>query len=136
MALAKTLSSTRTILLSLIKDYYDVPFPKGQMHEIILSGDRQKAQGSSTKDIAKRLLDYGFHAPTIYFPLVVHEAMLIEPTETETKEAIDEFAAAMIAIAKEIIENPEFVNGAPYNTPFKRLDDAQAARNLNVSWRK
>ena len=105
------------------------------MHEFVMSGDKQKEQfGVLTKDIAKRLLDYGFHAPTIYFPLIVHEAMLVEPTETETKESLDSFAQALKSILQEAKDDPDFVKSAPYNTPVKRLDDALAARNLNIKW--
>ena len=84
--------------------------------------------------IAKRLLDYGFHAPTTYFPLVVHEALMIEPTETETKETLDAFAGALMEIDKEISEHPDVVTSAPHNTPVRRLDDALAARQVNVSY--
>lgn len=120
-------------LYALLKDHFDHPFSEHCMHEFILSADRQKKTGVNAKDIAKRLLDYGFHAPTVYFPLIVHEAMLIEPTETETKEAIDAFAAAMIKIADEAREEPELAISAPQNAPLKRLDDAMAARKLNIS---
>ena len=119
-------------LFHLLKSDFDVPYNEYCMHEFILSGDKQKQDGASTKDLAKRLLDYGFHAPTIYFPLIVHEAMLIEPTET--KNNLESFAAAMIKISKEIKENPEFVKNSPYNTPVKRVDDALAARQLYISW--
>jgi len=87
-----------------------------------------------TTDIAKRLLDYGFHPPTIYFPLIVREAIMIEPTETESKETLDEFCEVMISIAKEAKENPELVKSAPLTTPVKRLDDVQAARKPDVCW--
>ncbi|MBM2813881.1 MAG: Glycine dehydrogenase (decarboxylating) [Ignavibacteria bacterium] len=121
-------------LFSRLKDKFDVPHDEYCMHEFTLSGDRQKKAGASTKDIAKRLLDYGFHAPTIYFPLIVHEALLIEPTETESKESIDSFADAMLAIDEEIKNTPEVVLNAPSTTPMRRLDDALAARQLNISW--
>ncbi len=117
-----------------LKDKFDVPFDEHCMHEFILSGDRQKAQGANTKDMAKRLLDYGFHAPTVYFPQLVHESMLIEPTETEAKENIDDFADAMNNIADEAANNPELVTSAPQTTPVKRLNDAIAARKLNIKW--
>jgi glycine dehydrogenase subunit 2 len=84
--------------------------------------------------MAKRLLDFGFHPPTIYFPMIVPEAIMIEPTETESKETLDAFCDAMIAIAKEVEENPDRVKGAPFTTPVKRLDDVLAARKPNVSW--
>ncbi|MDC1068199.1 aminomethyl-transferring glycine dehydrogenase subunit GcvPB [Candidatus Kapabacteria bacterium] len=118
-----------------IDKYFDVPFDDHCMHEFIISGNRQKKQGANTKDIGKRLLDYGFHAPTVYFPITVPEAMLIEPTETENKQNLDEFADAMISIAKEVEENPELVKTAPHSTHLRRLDEAKAARMLNISWR-
>lgn len=121
-------------LLSLIKDEYEIPYKERGMHEFVLSGDRQKELGVTTKDVAKRLLDLGYHAPTIYFPLIVHEAMLVEPTETESKESLDAFAAAMNQIALETRTDAQYVCGAPYSTPVKRLDDALAARKLNISW--
>lgn len=121
-------------IMARLKDYYLFPYDEKCMHECVLSADWQKKDGVSAKDIAKRLLDYGFHAPTIYFPLIVHEAMLIEPTETETVESLDEFIDAMIKIAEEAKTNPDLVIKAPYTTPLKRLDDALAARKLNIRW--
>ncbi len=121
-------------LLSLLKDYYDLPYPGTPMHEFVLSGERQLKYGVKTLDIAKRLLDFGVHAPTVYFPLIVHEAMMIEPTETESKEAIEDFANIMIQIAKEAQENPDILKNAPVNTPVSRLDEAGAARTLNVRY--
>jgi len=119
---------------ALIKDNYKLPYKEFGMHEFVISADYQKEFGVNAKDIAKRLLDYGFHAPTIYFPLIVHECMLIEPTETETKENLEEFANVMNIIAQEAKENPELVRNAPTTTPVKRIDDALAARKLNVKW--
>jgi len=120
-------------LLSLLLESYDLPYPKPVMHEFCLSGDRQKkAHGVKTLDIAKRLLDYGFHAPTIYFPLIVSEALMIEPTETESKETLDVFAQALLSIADEAANNPALVISAPVTTPVKRLDDAMASRQLNI----
>ena len=120
-------------LLSLLLESYDLPYPKPVMHEFCLSGDRQKkAHGVKTLDIAKRLLDYGFHAPTIYFPLIVSEALMIEPTETESKETLDVFARALLSIADEAANNPALVTSAPVTTPVKRLDDAMASRQLNI----
>lgn len=121
-------------LRALIKDNYKVPFEEFGMHEFVISADYQKELGVNAKDIAKRLLDYGFHAPTIYFPLIVHECMLIEPTETESKENIELFADAMNRIAEEARTNPDLVTSAPQTTPVKRVDDALAARKLNVKW--
>ena len=120
-------------LLSLLLESYDLPYPKPVMHEFCLSGDRQKkAHGVRTLDIAKRLLDYGFHAPTIYFPLIVSEALMIEPTETESKETLDIFAEALLSIAREAEAEPDTVRSAPMTTPVKRLDEAAASRQLNI----
>ena len=120
-------------LLGRLLDHYSLPYPKPVMHEFCLSGEPQKkAHGVRTLDIAKRLLDYGYHAPTIYFPLIVNEALMIEPTETESKETLDAFADALIAIAEEAASNPELVLSAPQTTPVKRLDEAQASRQLNI----
>ncbi len=121
-------------LLSRLKEHFDLPHDQRCMHEFVLSGDRQKNLGVTTKDMAKRLLDYGYHAPTIYFPLIVHEALLVEPTETETLESLDAFADALIQIAQEAETNPELVKDSPIKTPVKRLDDALAARNLDIRW--
>lgn len=123
-------------VFSKIKNDFDVPFDEHCMHEFIISGDRQKQNGVVTKDIAKRLLDYGFHAPTIYFPLIVHEAMLVEPTETETVESLDLLAETFIKIANEAKEQPDVVINAPTSTPIKRVDDALAARNLDINYFK
>lgn len=120
-------------LLGRLLDHYLLPYPKPVMHEFCLSGDRQKKEHNvRTLDIAKRLLDYGYHAPTVYFPLIVSEALMIEPTETETKETLDAFADALIAIAEEAASTPEKVLAAPETTPVKRLDEAQASRQLNI----
>ncbi len=117
-----------------LKDAY-APSHEGYcMHEFVLSATRQKARGVKALDVAKRLLDFGFHAPTTYFPLIVEEALMIEPTETETKSALDAFAEAMLAIDRESIEDPETVRRAPTKTPVRRLDEARAARRLVLSW--
>lgn len=108
--------------------YYDLPFDRHCKHEFVLSGKRQKKQGVRTLDIAKRLLDFGYHPPTIYFPLIVEECMMIEPTETESKETLDSFIDAMIQIAKEAEETPEVVQEAPHSTVVSRLDETLAAR--------
>jgi glycine dehydrogenase subunit 2 len=122
-------------LMESLKEYYYLPYPGPCQHEFVLSGVKQKEKGVKTLDIAKRLLDYGLHAPTIYFPLIVSEALMIEPTESESKESLDEFIEAMININKEIQENPEVVKSAPRNTPVARLDEVKAAKDLNVRWR-
>jgi glycine dehydrogenase subunit 2 len=121
-------------LHSRLRTAYDAPFNRRTMHEALLTGRRQKRLGVRTLDIAKRLLDYGFYAPTIYFPLVVDEAMLVEPTETESKEAIDAFCDAMLAIASEAETDPELVRSAPHSTPVRRLDEATAARRPVLRW--
>jgi glycine dehydrogenase subunit 2 len=121
-------------VLSRLKGHFEVPFDGFCLHECIISGNWQKDIGVSTRDIAKRLLDYGYHAPTIYFPLVVREAMLIEPTETENKQNLDGFCDAMIQIAKEAKEEPELVTNAPHTAPINRLDEAAANRNVNIKW--
>ena len=105
-------------------------------HEFVASGTRFKQFGVRTLDIAKRLLDFGFYAPTVYFPLIVPEAMMIEPTETESRESLDQFIEAMLTIAKEAEENPELVTGAPHTTPIGRLDETRAARNPDVRYVK
>ena len=106
------------------------------MHEVVLSASRQKAKGAKALDIAKRLIDYGFHPPTMYFPLIVDEALMIEPTESETKESLDAFCDAMLAIAREAEESPELLRDAPHDTPVRRLDEATAARKPVLRWRK
>jgi glycine dehydrogenase subunit 2 len=118
-----------------LRPFYHLPYDRICMHECVFSGEKQvQESGVHTTDIAKRLLDYGFHPPTIYFPLIVREAIMIEPTETESKETLDEFCEAMISIAKEAKESPELVKSAPLTTPVKRLDDVQAARKPDVCW--
>jgi glycine dehydrogenase subunit 2 len=111
-----------------LAECYDLPFDRHCKHEFVLSGKRQKKLGVRTLDIAKRLLDFGYHPPTIYFPLNVEECIMIEPTETESKETLDAFIEAMIQIAREVEENPEIVQEAPHTTVVKRLDETMAAR--------
>ena len=119
----------------MLEGYYNLKYKKNCMHEVVFDGSIQKSKFNvKTLDIAKRLLDYGFHAPTIYFPLIVHEAIMIEPTETESKETIDKFCEVMIKIAKEAEENTEIVKSAPHNTPVGRLNDALAVKQLNISY--
>ena len=117
-----------------LKDHFNVPFSEGTLHEFVASGIKQKEKGVRVIDIAKSLLDYGFHAPTIYFPNNVPEALMIEPTESETKETIDRFIDAMLDIDKRIDANPEAVRQAPLNTPIGRLDETKANRELNLKW--
>ena len=115
-------------MMARLTPYFDVPHPRFCKHEFVLSGNRQKKLGVRTLDIAKRLLDFGYHPPTIYFPLSVEECIMIEPTETESKQTLDEFIDTMIAISKEVEENPELVKNAPYTTVVSRMDEALAAR--------
>lgn len=122
-------------LMKNLKDLYYLPYDRFCQHEFVLSGSRQKAKGVRTLDIAKRLLDYGFHPPTVYFPLIVPEALMIEPTETEPKEALDGFIAAMKRIAQESEENPDLVRSAPHTTPVSRLDERKATKDLDVRWK-
>lgn len=119
-----------------LQPYFDLPYDRHCKHEFVLSGRRQKKLGVRTLDMAKRLLDFGYHPPTIYFPLNVEEAMMIEPTETESKETLDAFIDAMIQIAKEVEETPEIVQEAPHTTVIKRLDETKAARNPILRYKK
>jgi len=117
-----------------LKAFYHLPYDRTCMHEVIFSSKRQKAKGVHTVDIAKRLLDYGFHPPTVYFPLIVDEALMNEPTETESKETLDAYIDTMKEIAREADENPEILHTAPHNTPIRRLDEVMAARKPNLRW--
>lgn len=117
-------------LLAKLRDTYKVPFDRICMHEFVAEGRWDDAPDIHALDIAKRLMDYGFHPPTNYFPLIVPEALMIEPTETESKESLDAFIEAMLAIAKEAREDPEIVKSAPHKTLFGRMDEVQAARQL------
>lgn len=123
-------------LLSKLRHAFVLPYKARPMHEFVISADTQKERGVKTLDIAKRLLDYGYHAPTIYFPLIVHEALMIEPTETETKETLDAFADALLKIDEETKSSQEILHAAPVTTPVRRLDDAYAGRNLNVCFKE
>ncbi len=117
-----------------LKNHYKIPYDEPCMHEFVLSGDLQKEKGISTLNIAKRLMDSGVHPPTIYFPLIVHEAMMIEPTETEDKKVLDEFIDTMLQIAKEVEENPEIILNSPNNTPVKKVDETLAARKPDLKY--
>jgi len=118
-------------LMKRLSEYYHIEHQEPCMHEFVMDGTWQKQNyGITTLDIAKRLLDKGFHAPTIYFPLIIPEAMMVEPTETEPLESLDAFAEAMIEIAEECREKPELVKNAPLTTPVKRVDDARAVKML------
>jgi glycine dehydrogenase subunit 2 len=122
-------------LLARLRDAYDLPFDRLCMHEFVLSARRLKREhGASALDVAKRLMDYGFHPPTIYFPLIVPEALMIEPTETEPKETLDAFADALLAIAREAAEQPELLHDAPHSRPVRRLDEVKAAKRAVVKF--
>jgi glycine cleavage system P protein (glycine dehydrogenase) subunit 2 len=121
-------------LASRLRGHYDLAFEAQPMHEFVLTAKRQKARGGKAMDVAKRVLDYGFHAPTVYFPLIVDEAMMVEPTETETVETLDAFADALIAIDAEIEASPELLKNAPHSAPISRPDEARAARDLKPRW--
>jgi glycine dehydrogenase subunit 2 len=122
-------------LLARLRDAYDLPYDRLCMHEFVLSArSLKKEHGISALDVAKRLMDYGFHPPTIYFPLVVSEALMIEPTETEAKETLDDFADAMLAIADEAASDPETIRSAPHGRPVKRLDEVRAAKQAIVKY--
>ena len=118
-----------------LKGVYELPYDEPCMHEFVLSGEKQHDQGVSTLGIAKRLMDSNCHPPTVYFPLIVHEAIMIEPTESESKEVLDGFIDTMLKIAKEIEENPEEVLKSPKTTPIKRVDETLAARQPNLTFR-
>lgn len=117
-----------------LKDCYELPIEGVCKHEFVFDGLKDKSTGVTTLDVAKRLLDYGYHAPTIYFPLLFHQALMIEPTESESKETLDGFIAVMRKIAQEAAKNPELVKTAPHSTPVHRLDDTKAALKQIVTW--
>ncbi|UCG34923.1 MAG: aminomethyl-transferring glycine dehydrogenase subunit GcvPB [Candidatus Omnitrophota bacterium] len=119
-----------------LKDYYEVPYPKTCMHEVVFSCTSQKEKGAAALDIAKRLIDYGIHPPTMYFPLIVKEALMVEPTETESKDTLDYFIKVMKEIDKEIDNDLEKVKDAPHTTPVKRVDEVKAARSPNLKWER
>ena len=118
-----------------LEDLYELPYKTASMHEVVFSDKRQAAKGVKTGDIAKRLIDYGFHPYTVSFPLIVHGALMIEPTESESVEELDLFIAAMRSIDKEVDETPELVKSAPHSTRVSRLDEVQAARKPILRWR-
>ena len=119
-----------------LKNVYDIAYDERCMHEFVICGEKQKEQGSSTLHIAKRLMDYKIHPPTVYFPLIVHEAIMVEPTESESKERLDDFINVMLKIAEEIKQNPEVVNSAPHSAPIKKVDETLAARKPDLSYKK
>lgn len=119
-----------------LQDYYPSPYRGVCMHECVLSAKDKKEKGVRTLDIAKRLLDFNIHPPTIYFPLIVEEALMIEPTETESKETLDAFISALLQISEEIEENPSIVKGAPHKTPIRRVNEVEANRFPEIKWEK
>ncbi|MBS3985463.1 MAG: aminomethyl-transferring glycine dehydrogenase subunit GcvPB [Selenomonadales bacterium] len=131
---AETAVLNANYMLNKLKERYDVAYDRICMHEFVLSGQRQKAQGCSTLDIAKRLLDYGFHPPTVYFPLIVKEAIMIEPVESEAVETLDSFIEAMLKIADEVEQNPSLVKSAPQTTVVGRLDEVKAVRQPKLRY--
>ena len=123
-------------LLSRLRSEYQLAYDRRPMHEFVLSAKKQKLQGVRALDIAKKLLDYGFHSPTVYFPLIVEEAIMVEPTETESAQVLDAFAEALLEISRDAATAPERVLGAPTTLPVTRLDEVGAARNPVLSWRR
>jgi glycine dehydrogenase subunit 2 len=119
-----------------LQDLFEVAYDAPSMHEVVFSDGKLKGTGVETLDIAKRIIDYGFHPPTMYFPLIVHGALMVEPTESETKESLDSFVSAMRSIAREAKEEPETVKSAPHLPGWRRLDEARAARQPVLRWKK
>ena len=122
-------------LMRRLQPVFDLPYQQHCQHEFVLSGKKFRAQGVRTLDIAKRLLDFGVHAPTIYFPQIVSEALMIEPTETESRQSLDAFVEAMVSIAGEAESDPQLLKTAPHSTPVARLDEVKAAQDLKLRWR-
>jgi glycine dehydrogenase subunit 2 len=118
-----------------LKDAYDLPYQTDSLHEVVFTDKAQKPTGVTTMDVAKRLIDHGFHPPTVYFPLVVHGALMIEPTETESKETLDRFIDGMLAIAEQARTDPEAVRASPRKPVRARLDETRAARKPVLRWR-
>jgi glycine dehydrogenase subunit 2 len=133
--IAKSAILNANYVIQSLKDHYYLAYPDYCMHEGVLSGKKFKEFGLRTLDVAKRLLDYGLHAPTVYFPLIVSEALMIEPTESESKETLDAFIEAMKRILQEAQENPDLLRGAPHQTPVRRLDEVKAIRELRIRWK-
>ena len=132
--IAKNAIINANYVQALLKNHYDLAYDRHCMHEVVLSARRQKAAGVSALDISKRLIDYGIHPPTMYFPQIVPEALMIEPTETESKETLDAFVAAMKQISREAEQDPDLLHDAPHNAPNTRLDEATAARRPVLRW--
>ncbi|MFB3068844.1 MAG: aminomethyl-transferring glycine dehydrogenase subunit GcvPB, partial [Acidobacteriota bacterium] len=119
-----------------LEGYYDLPYDTPILHEVVFSDKRQNEKGVTTLDIAKRLIDYGFHPPTTYFPLIVPGALMIEPTESHSKEELDAFIEARIAISREARDDPDSVTSAPTTAKLTRLDEVGAARSPHLRWRQ
>lgn len=119
-----------------LREFLHLPYDELCMHECVFSEKTLKERGITTMDLAKRLIDYGFHPPTVYFPLIVKGAIMVEPTETESPATLDAFADAVRRIIKEAEENPEYVRNAPHRAPLKKLDEVRAARNLVLRWKR
>lgn len=122
------------IMSGKLEDVFEIPYNRICMHEFVLSASRQAENDITALDLAKNLIDKGFHPPTVYFPLIVKEAMMIEPTETESPETLDAFIGAMRELAELAKENPELLKNAPKNTYVTRLDEVKAARNPVLKW--
>ena len=123
-------------ILSQLKGDFDLPYDRTCMHEVVFSArSLRRDYGVSALDVAKRLIDYGIHPPTMYFPLIVEEALMIEPTETESRETLDHFIHVMKTIAQEARDNPELLHDAPHHVANTRLDEAGAARHPDLRWR-
>lgn len=133
---AKAAILNANYVIQSLKNDYKLPYKGFCMHEGVLSGNELKGYGVRTLDVAKRLLDYGFHAPTVYFPLIVSEALMIEPTETESIETLDKFIATMQSIKQDAKDDPDLLHSAPINTPVRRLNEVKAARELNVRFKR
>jgi glycine dehydrogenase subunit 2 len=116
-----------------LKDAYHLPYPRTCMHECVLSAEKQAGKGVHALDIAKGLIDRGLHPPTVYFPLIVKESMMVEPTETESRETLDVFVNAMLEIARQAETDPESLHAAPITTPVGRLDETKAARDMDLA---
>lgn len=131
--IGETATLNANYLMAALKDVYPLPYDRVCMHEFVLDAKWKDAPGIRAFDVAKRMMDYGLHPPTYYFPLIVHEALMIEPTETESKDVLDAFINVMRSIAEEAKTNPELLTNAPVETPFGRLDEVKAAKDLKVA---
>ncbi len=136
LEVAKNSILNANYLKSKLSRYFQVAYPKACMHEVVFSCQRQKEKGALSLDIAKRLIDFGIHPPTMYFPLIVNEALMVEPTETESKATLDYFIETLIRIDREIDQDLEKIKASPHTTPVKRVNEVQAARSLDLRWQK